>query len=61
MFCVIDSDGKATPVSDTERGAKNYASRNGYTRIGQISKYSLSVYNCSRKIKGKWYYESNII
>lgn len=54
MWAVINYKGEAVVVSLTERGAKRYASLNGYNRVGQISKYSLSVYNLSVKVKSRW-------
>lgn len=53
-FGVIFNDGKCTPVANSERGAKNYATRNGFDKIGQISGYSMTVYGIQAKINGKW-------
>jgi hypothetical protein len=54
MFCVIDHNGVATIVSNSERGAKNYATRHGFFRVGKVSKYSMTVYDIKIKQGKRW-------
>lgn len=54
MWAVVSADGRATPVSGTERGAKNYATRHGYARICRVSPYSMSCYGSQVKTGGRW-------
>lgn len=45
-------DGVHTDVSTTERGAKQYATRNGYTIISYRVGYNAVI--CAEKINNKW-------
>lgn len=54
MWAIVTSKGEAIPVSKTERGAKNYATRRGYSVICKISPYSMSCYALQEKKGGKW-------
>ena len=54
-YGVIDSTGSHTDVSNAERGAKNYATRNGYTQVS--IRYNNGYVACVVAIKngkGKW-------
>lgn len=55
MYGVIDSTGAHVDVSKTEKGAKNYASQNGYKKVSV--RYN-SGYNAEiiavKNPKGKW-------
>ena len=54
QFAVVNHNGEATIVSSTERGAKSYATRNGYAIVCQVSPYSMSCYNLQQKQGKKW-------
>lgn len=54
QFAIVNSKGVAHVVSNTERGAKVYATRNGYSIICQVSPYSMSCYNLQERQGKKW-------
>ena len=54
QYAVVNSQGVATVVSRTMRGAKNYATRNDYKTVCQVSDFSMSCYNFSEKRGKKW-------
>jgi hypothetical protein len=54
QFAVVNSRGIASVVSNTELGAKQYATRNGYSTICQVSPYSMTCYNLKTKQGKKW-------
>lgn len=54
MWAIVTSKGEAIPVSKTERGAKNYATRNKYNLVCKISPYSMGCYALQEKKGGKW-------
>lgn len=54
MWAIINYRGEAIPVSDSERGAKSYATRNGYKWIGYISPSSWVVVCISQRVGSKW-------
>lgn len=54
MFAVVTNSGMIIPVSNTERGAKCYATRNGFSLVCQVSKFSMTGYNFSRKVSNEW-------
>jgi hypothetical protein len=55
LYATVNHRGEATPVSTTIRGAKNYATRHGYTIVCTVSKYSLNCYDPHHKTAaGQW-------
>ena len=54
QFAVVNSKGFAQVVSNTELGAKSYATRNGYSIICQVLPYSMTCYNLQQKQGKKW-------
>ena len=54
MWAIVNSKGEAIPVSHTERGAKCYASRNGYRRVAYISHINNMVVRTMAKEGAKW-------
>lgn len=59
MFGVIDTKGNYTDVSTTLLGAKQYATRNGYTRVGQRSEFNNMVVRVYVRKGGKWHEASD--
>lgn len=54
IYGIINQDNVLIDVSLTERGAKQYATRNGYAKIGFRTGYN--GVTLAEKIKGKWVY-----
>lgn len=54
LFGVLDSDGGHVDVSKTLRGAKNYATRHGYTIVTSRANGSYHARTESIKEGGKW-------
>jgi hypothetical protein len=54
IYGIINQDNVLIDVSLTELGAKQYASRNGYTKIG--FRTGSNGVTLAEKIKGKWVY-----
>jgi hypothetical protein len=54
QFAIVNSKGMATIVSNTERGVKCYATRNGYTIICEVSPHSMQCSNLQEKQGKKW-------
>jgi len=54
IFGVIDSTGTHIDVSKTERGAKNYATRNGYNNVSIRVNAGYVAYKIFEKVEGKW-------
>lgn len=54
LFGVLDSDGGHVDVSKTLRGAKNYATRHGYTIVTSRADGSYHARTESIKEGGKW-------
>ena len=55
MFAVINNRTlEAIPVSNSERGAKNYATRNGYHMVSRISQINNMVVETYIKIGNRW-------
>jgi hypothetical protein len=54
QFAVVNHNGQATIVSSTERGAKNYATRNDYKVVCKVSPYSMTCYNLQQKQGKNW-------
>lgn len=54
MYGVLNSKGIHTDVSFTERGAKNYATRNGYTAVSIRFNLGYHVEKIAEKVKGRW-------
>ncbi|WP_458321551.1 hypothetical protein [Providencia sp. CRPN22473] len=54
LFGVLDSDGCHVDVSKTLRGAKNYATRHGYTIVTSRANGSYHARTESIKEGGKW-------
>ena len=52
IYGVINSDNVLIDISTTLRGAKNYATRHGYTKVGYRIGYNAFVE--AKKINGKW-------
>lgn len=55
IYGVVDSNGTHTDVSTSERGAKQYATRHGYTKVSV--RFSMG-YNAAvvaeKKLNGRW-------
>ena len=47
-------DGIHTDVSNSEKGAKNYATRNGYNEVSIRFNGGYNVQVIAKKINGKW-------
>ena len=54
IYGVIDSNGIHTDVSNTERGAKIYATKNSYNQISIRFNCGCNVEIIAIKIDGKW-------
>jgi len=52
IYGIIDSNNCLIDTSKTERGAKIYATRNDYNKIGFRIGYNAFI--CAEKINGKW-------
>ena len=52
MYGVLDRNGCHNDISKTERGAKNFATRNGYNHISKRLGYN--AYKYAEKVAGKW-------
>lgn len=55
MYGVLNSQMTHTDVSNTERGAKNYATRNGYDKVSIRFNLGYHVEFIAQRINGKWY------
>lgn len=55
MFGVIDNNGNYTDVSATLLGAKQYATHNGFNRVGQRSEFNNMVIRAYVRNGGKWH------
>lgn len=54
VYGVIDSNGVHHDVSKTEKGAKQYATRNGYKQVSIRFNCGYVVAVVAEKINGKW-------
>ena len=54
VFGVLDDNRCHVDVSNSERGAKNYATRNGYDLITARYNGGYGVYMVAMKIANKW-------
>ena len=57
IFTIVTRSGEALFPDchyDTAKAAKIAASKLGYNKICEVSKYSYSCYNIQQKINGKW-------
>lgn len=54
IYGIIDKDNVYTDISKSERGTKNYATRNGYTQIGCRDVNSYNAFIVSEKVGKKW-------
>tara|TARA_R110000824_G_scaffold259742_1_gene448430 strand:+ start:271 stop:480 length:210 start_codon:yes stop_codon:yes gene_type:complete len=54
VYGVLDNDRCHVDVSNTERGAKNYATRNGYDLISVRYNGGYNVDMVAMKIANKW-------
>ena len=54
LYGVCGRDGGFIATSKTERGAKNHATRNGYSEVYKMHQVSWAVILVSEKINGKW-------
>lgn len=52
IYGVLNNDNVHTDVSNTERGAKRYATLNGYTKIS--IRYGYNAFIRAEKINNKW-------
>lgn len=52
IYGVITKRGEFLDTSKTERGAKSYATQNGYSRIGYRIEYNVT--ETHEKINGRW-------
>ena len=53
-YGVVGRDGGFIYISDTLRGAKNYATRNGYTEVYCMHAVSWAVWKVSEKVNNNW-------
>ena len=51
-FGTINKEGTHTDTSKTLKGAKQYATRNGYTKVSKRVGYN--AYVVAEKVKNKW-------
>jgi hypothetical protein len=54
QYCILGRDGGVIPVSATEKGAKNYATRNGYTEVYALHNVSWAVWKVATKTGSRW-------
>ena len=55
MYGVVNSEGVHIDVSKSEKGAKNYATRHGYTKISiRYSNGYIVVVLSEKNANGKW-------
>jgi hypothetical protein len=54
MWAVLDHNNNATIVSDSERGAKRYATLRGYDRVCQVGVNSWICFNIKYKRGSRW-------
>lgn len=52
VYGVINSEGTHTDVSNTLKGAKNYATRNKYIKVSKRVGYN--AYEVAQKINNNW-------
>lgn len=55
IYGVLNSELCLTDISKTERGAKQYATRNDYNLIG--FRFGYNAFILAEKINGKWEYK----
>jgi len=53
-YGVLDSNGCHIDVSLTEKGAKNYATRHGYTKVSIRYNSGYTVQVVAEKVNNKW-------
>ncbi len=54
LFAVVNHKGEAIVISRTMRGAKNYATRNKYTKVCEVSRFSWACFNVFEKVGKNW-------
>lgn len=54
IYGILNSDNIHTDTSKTLQGAKNYATRNGYTEVSVRFNCGYHVEHLATKINGKW-------
>ena len=54
IYGVIDSNGIHTDVSNTEKGAKNYATKHGYNKVSIRFNCGYNVAIIAEKVNNKW-------
>lgn len=54
IYGIIDNNNIYTDISKSEKGAKNYATRNGYNKIGCRNVNSYNAFLVAEKVGGKW-------
>ncbi len=54
VYGVVDSNGIHCDTSNSERGAKNYATRHGYTKVSRRSNGGYSPVIVAEKVNGIW-------
>ena len=52
VYGILGSEDNHIDVSNTERGAKSYATRHGYNKVSKRVGYNACV--VSEKVNGKW-------
>jgi hypothetical protein len=53
-YCILGRDGGVIPVSATEMGAKNYATRHGYAEVYALHGVSWAVWKVAVKVGKRW-------
>lgn len=53
-YGILGRDGGFIETSTTERGAKNHASRNGYSEVYAFHRVSWAVWKVSTKTTNRW-------
>lgn len=53
-YGVVGYDGGFIETSTTLKGAKNHATRNGYTEVYKMHRVSWAVWNVAQKVGKKW-------
>jgi len=54
VYGVVQSDGSHCDVSNTERGAKQYATRNGYTQVTARRNGGYDAPIVATRVNGRW-------
>ena len=54
VYGIVDNNGTHHDVSSSERGAKRYASLNGYTKVSIRQGGGYNPFIIAEKVNGKW-------